>query len=267
MHRHLRFLVSIAAIPSMAMFTTSCSSTPSPEATVPKITLKPGQIHYRLRIFATDEQLDVTNSFPGTARIAGIYSSDEGEKLLARLHEDKNYHLNASESLVGKKNQKVSYSNFINYRYPSEYTPAVYERPEESGSSFPVTPPTPSKIETKKLGTFVHLTGRKDSAETLSVSIKLEKTALLGNINHGKPITTDATDFWGRKVEVVLTENKQLVPVFQRIDLSSDITLRNGHFLLIEGSSGPAGSQQLDKSADPVTPPNFVALIQVNAAF
>ncbi len=55
------------------------------------------------------------------------------------------------------------------------------------------------------------------------------------------------------------------VPVFREIKLNSKITFRNRHFLIIEGITRPLGQKQ-DKTTGPVVAPNFVILIQVEAA-
>ena len=55
------------------------------------------------------------------------------------------------------------------------------------------------------------------------------------------------------------------LPVFRDFKLKSEITLRNRQFLLIEGSTNPPG-RKLDKSTGPVVKPNFVILIQIEAA-
>ncbi|MDA7881383.1 hypothetical protein N9A94_03685 [Akkermansiaceae bacterium] len=264
MNHHLRFLVSFLALSTTILIGTSCS-TNSPPASPPEVALEKGQIRYRLHIFSTDETVDVLNSFPNSARIAGIYSSDEGAKLLQRYQKNKQFQLNTAQSLIGREGEKISYTHLTPFRFPTEYDPPVYRK---TPGSFPITPATPSKFETKQLGTRVYLTGRKVSAESLSLSINFEKRSFLENVNHGTPITSEATDFWGRKVQIVLTENKILVPVFRNFKLDSEITLLNGHCLLIEGNGSPSKTtnKRLDKSTGPVQEANFVALIQIEAA-
>ena len=55
------------------------------------------------------------------------------------------------------------------------------------------------------------------------------------------------------------------VPVFREIEINSEIPLRNRHLLIFEGSTRPPG-QKLDKRTGTVGAPNFVILIQVEAA-
>lgn len=82
MNHHLRFFAHTVAATLMAITLKSCSTGPSTED-LAQPPLLSGEIRYSFHSFTTDETLDVTNSFPNPNRIAGIYSGDEGIKLLA----------------------------------------------------------------------------------------------------------------------------------------------------------------------------------------
>jgi len=101
-----------------------------------------------------------------------------------------------------------------------------------------------------------------------SVHIDFRKSDFLGFVNHGTPITGQGTGAFGRPVEIVLTENKILSPLFTTSNFKSDITLQTGQYLLTEGGTTSKSLETL-KSADNFEKPDtavlghFVALIQV----
>ena len=159
MNHHLRFLASTVAAALIALAFSSCSTSSQLQAP-PKQPLQSGEIRYSFHLFTTDEILDVTNTFPDSARIAGIYSEDEGLKLLKRYQKNNDFLLEHHNAPVGRNGQKVRFSSLTNFRYPTEYDPPKYHKDQKNMEIFPVIPSTPTTFETKKMGTIMKFAGR-----------------------------------------------------------------------------------------------------------
>lgn len=68
-------------------------------------------------------------------------------------------------------------------------------------------------------------------------------------MNYGSPITTSVRGLFGRLVDVVVTENRIEMPVFDQKRLASKVSLQSGHYLALGGLSA-----DLPPSIDSLSP-------------
>mgnify|MGYP001825844910 CR=1 FL=1 len=67
----------------------------------------------------------------------------------------------------------------------------------------------------------------------------------LGFVSYGSPVTAPAKNAFGKPVDVVITENRIEMPVFDTRRIASTVTLKDGHFLALGGLS-PDSSRNLE---------------------
>ena len=92
--------------------------------------------------------------------------------------------------------------------------------------------PTFSAITSGRLETVAIFKGSKSRFGKVAFNCKIEREILLRLTNYGPPITTDATDFCGRPVEIVLTEK----PAYGGSSITSPFDLNEGDYLIIRSS-------------------------------
>lgn len=143
-------------------------------------------------------------------------------------------------TLIANSGQKATLSNGREFVYPSEYEPPELPNTVNAGANgfYPVTPATPTAFETRNVGMSLEAEATV-SADKNYIDIKLipELVSFDGFVNYGSPITTSVPDpLTGLPVEVVLTKNEILQPVFESVKLTSaGLTLRDGANFVIAG--------------------------------
>lgn len=183
------------------------------------------------------------------AHVAGVFSTEEGAELVRGLKKRRGFELIAAPSVTCRSNEKGTVEMIREFTYATEYDPPSFPKQIEGNEGvFPVTPATPSAFETRNLGLVATFQGGK-VGEAIDVSFDVSRTSFLGFVNYGSPITTPVKGLFGRPVDVVVTENRIEMPVFDQKRLASKVSLQSGHSLAIGGLSG-----DLPPSIDSLTP-------------
>ncbi len=203
--------------------------------------------------------------------VAGTYSREVGEKLVQSLARRRGFELMekapvTSAAKAGEKREVKVVRDFI---YPTEYEPPVLGKVID-GELQSVTPSTPTAFENKELGVVLGYEGRRAADGRIEFEFDLRRSAFLGFVNYGSPITTKRKGLFGRTVEVQLTENRIEMPVFDVRQVRSRIMVKDGDFIAVGGlmPNNPQGTPNFNawKGAKKgATGQNFVALIQVRA--
>lgn len=205
--------------------------------------------------------------------VAGTYTAQVGEELATSLSRRKGFELLQDKPLVstsklGEKRELKVTREFI---YPTEYKPAVLGKVVD-GQPQSATPATPTAFETRNLGVELGYRAKRLANGKIEVELDLERGSFLGFVNYGTPITTKGKGVFGREVEVVLTENRIEMPVFDVKKVSCQVQVNDGDFIAV---GGMLPGEQLkdarierwkDKGSPESSAKNFVALIQVKAA-
>ena len=204
--------------------------------------------------------------------VAGIYAAEAGEKLATSLSGRKGFELLQDKPLVstakpGEKRELKVTREFI---YPTEYKPAVLGKVVD-GQLQSATPATPTTFEKRDLGVELGYRAKRLANGKIEVELDLERGSFLGFVNYGTPIKTKGKGAFGREVEVVLTENRIEMPVFDVKKMNCHVQVNDGDFIAVGGMM--PGEPQKDprfapwKRGSPESVgKNFVALIQVKVA-
>jgi len=222
MNHHLRFVSPAVLAAGAILSASSCSSTK-----VEPLVAKPEhEITYEVRIF------DVPVDHDFGSQSSEVLSATKGAALIRRLHRKPAFFTTTG----GKPGETKTVSNRREFLYPSAYTPAKFARPGETGV-FPVTPAQPKDFVTTWVGTTVTFKEIRSSSEIAEIRVSLDRKVNLGFVNSGKPITAPATDRWGRKVEIVITENRIEMPRFAHETQKNLDTLKTGEFLVLRNAA------------------------------
>lgn len=193
-------------------------------------------------------------SLTGVVEVTGIINKQAVDILLADYKSDSKIDLLASHSVVtplGKSGRIEQITEFI---YPTEYSPPEIPNSkgkvgEQGGEIFPVTPATPTSFETKNLGVMFEATPKRKD-DFIELTCNLTHTHFLGFVNYGSPINAPATDFLGFPVEVVITENRTEMPVFNSKRTKTTITISPGQTVVLAGPAS-APNPNLNKRLVP----------------
>jgi len=203
--------------------------------------------------------------------VAGTYQAVTGEKLAASLSRRRGFELLQDKPLVSsaKPGEKRELKVIREFIYPTEYEPPVLGRVVD-GELQSVTPATPTSFEKRDLGVALGYRAKRLADGKIQVELDLERGSFLGFVNYGSPIKAKRKGAFGREVEVVLTENRIEMPVFDVKRVTSTVQVNDGDFIAVggmrpgESSKDPRFAPWKDGSPE-ASAKNFVALIQVKA--
>ncbi|MDB4144103.1 hypothetical protein N9821_01110 [Akkermansiaceae bacterium] len=259
MNPHLRFQISSAALAAGVLFSLcSCSTTKiQPLKADPQ-----HEITYEITIFDAPKSDTAEGTHSG---LVGIVSQEAGEMIISQLKGKPTF----SSTTGGRLGQTKKLSNRKDYTYPTEYDPPEMKKAVQ-GAIFPVTPAKPKNFKTTKLGTDISLRGSKSPSGKVNLDVEIDRKVLLRLVNYGTPITSDATDFWGHPVNIVITENRIEVPEFGESTIKSSINFEEansinfeeGNYLIIR-SSHPDAPSDHGKPTTEFRSADFIAFIRV----
>lgn len=239
-----------------------------PAASTPPVLAKKGDlILFECTFFTVPDNFELLKNTKDL-HVAGVFSPQDGDRLLRELKSRRRFEVTSAPSVTTRQGQKGEIEIIRELIYPVEFDPPkIGETKATDISSFPVTPTTPTKFETKNVGITAGFKGRRTREGAIDFDFNLEQTNFLGFINYGSPITT-----FGRVTRVVLTENRIEQPVFTTKRISSTVTLKNGHYVAVGGMRADT-QKAIDDRSIPGLPggieieedKNLFAMIKVTA--
>jgi hypothetical protein len=129
--------------------------------------------------------------------------------------------------------QTANASVLTNHRYPADYTLPQLKDPcvQNYNGAFPITPSTPSKSKSAKIGLSLEFTASVRKG-FIMLSGTLTKHSVGTMVRAGglpfRPIVTPGKSLFGRSVPIVLTENKALSPSFETLTIPILIAAQAG---------------------------------------
>lgn len=204
----------------------------------------------------------VGTKIPGVFSVAGVFTDPQFQMVLRALSQAKGSDFLSDAHVVTRPGQLAKIDQVREFIYPTEYDPP--EIPNQigidsiidlgggvgpisgGGSSFPATPATPTAFETRKLGKSIEVepTVAADN-KTISLNVLMDFTEFSGFINYGTPISDSGTLVNGRAS--VVTPNEILMPVFDAIKETTNVTIWDGQTVAIGGFHGESVTAVEDK--------------------
>jgi hypothetical protein len=203
--------------------------------------------------------------------VAGTYAEETGEKLAASLSRRRGFELLQEKPLIAtaKPGEKQELKVTREFIYPTEYKVPVLGKSID-GELQSLTPATPDSFEKKDLGVALRYRAKRLADGKIEVELDLERGSFLGFVNYGTPIKATRKGVFGREVEVILSENRIEMPVFDVKRLNCRVQVNDGDFIAVGGmmpgepSKEPRFAPWKDGSPE-ASAKNFVALIQVKS--
>lgn len=201
----------------------------------------------------------VGTKIPGIFSVAGVFTDPQFQMVLRALSQAKGSDFLSDAHVVTRPGQLAKIEQVREFIYPTEYDPP--EIPNDFGRIplgnntflitevdpiFPATPATPTAFETRRLGKSIEVepTVAADN-KTISLNVLLDFTDFSGFINYGTPITNSAFQVNGQPS--VVTPNEILMPVFDAIKETTNITIWDGQTVAIGGFHGESITAVEDK--------------------
>jgi general secretion pathway protein D len=201
---------------------------------------------------------------PGVFSVAGVFTDPQFQMVLRALDQMKGSDFLSDAHVVTRPGQLAKIEQVREFIYPTEYDPP--EIPNQVGGNlnlgggggggggilgpaspiFPATPATPTAFETRRLGKSIEVepTVAADN-KTISLNVLMDFTEFSGFINYGTPITNSAFLINGQPS--VVTPNEILMPVFDAIKETTNVTLWDGQTVAIGGFHGETVTAVEDK--------------------
>ncbi|MEM9018811.1 MAG: type II and III secretion system protein, partial [Verrucomicrobiota bacterium] len=196
---------------------------------------------------------------PGVFSIAGVFTDPQFQLLLRALNQTKGVDLLNDIHVVAKPGQIAKIEQVREFIYPTEYDPP--ELPNEIGGFvdiggtrflgefsgiFPATPATPTAFETRNLGAVIEVepTVGADNL-TIGLNIVADFSEFSGFINYGIPILN--ANFLVDGEPSVITQNRILMPVFDAVKETTNVTVWDRQTVAIGGFHGETVTASEDK--------------------
>lgn len=200
---------------------------------------------------------------PGVFAVAGVFTDPQFQVVLRALNQMKGADLLCDSHVLVRPGQLAKIEQVREFIYPTEYDPP--EIPNQIGNpqtigilpgggivlpatdpTFPATPATPTAFETRKVGKAIEVEPTVSSDNrTVSLSVLMDFTDFSGFINYGTPILNSAFQING--AASVVTPNEILMPVFDAIKETTNVTVWDGQTIAIGGFHGESITDSEDK--------------------
>lgn len=252
------------------MLLNSCSTAgkeaPEQGRETPPVKIEGTALRFQSYFFTAPQGYQILEDAQG-AHVAGVFSEVEGAKLVKRLSSRRGFALTSAPTATCRNGETARVEILREFKYATEYDPpSLPEKWDEQGGVGPVTPAHPTSFETRNLGLEASFQGRK-AGPNIEFSFQVSRTSFLGFVNYGSPITTPGKGLFGQSVNVVVTENRIEMPVFDLRRVSSAVIMRSGQYLALEGLSPdlqPALEGLTARQREAMTAPeNLLMLIRV----
>lgn len=195
---------------------------------------------------------------PGVFSLAGVFTDPQFQMVLRLLSQQKGADLLTTNHVLVKPGQIAKIEQVREFIYPTEYDPP--EIPNELGIvqingvrvsvpvvEFPAVPATPTAFEMRRLGSVIEVEPTVSSNDReINVNILADFSDFVGFINYGTPIRNSVLRQNDGSPSVV-TENRILMPVFDAIKETTNVTVWDGQTIAIGGYHGESITSSADK--------------------
>lgn len=189
---------------------------------------------------------------PGVLTFNGLLDKGQIQVMIRALDQKKGVDILSTPATVTRSGQQSSIQVIREFIYPTEYEPPELPNNVGSttnfggfpglgggGSSFPVTPATPTAFEMREVGMMLEVEPVVD-AERKFIELTLNPvlTEFEGFVNYGSPInSTQQTGFGGLggQQAIQVTPNAILMPVFSVNRVNTALTVADGATIVIGG--------------------------------
>jgi len=207
-------------------------------------------------IISRDNPIAGSGKPPGVFSLAGVFTDPQFQMMVRLLSQQSGSDVLQSSSVMVQPGQIARISQVREFIYPTEYDPP--EIPNDLGfislggvrvsvpvTEFPAVPATPTAFEMRELGGVIEVEPTVSSDnKTINLNVLADFTEFGGFINYGTPIRNVILQLNDGSPSTV-TENRILMPVFDAIKETTNVTIWDGNTIAIGGyiSESVTGSE------------------------
>lgn len=184
---------------------------------------------------------------PGVFSIAGVFTDPQFQLVLRALSQLKGADVLDDTKVLTKPGQRAEIERAREFIYPTEYDPPEIPTTNNVVGLIAATPATPTAFEMRRLGSVVEVEPTV-SADNLTVNVNIlaDFSEFVGFINYGTPIVdVSGLAFFGNSV--VVAQNRILMPVFDAVKETTNVTVWDGQTIAIGGYHGESVLASQDK--------------------
>ena len=198
-----------------------------------------------------------SSKYPGVFSVAGVFTDPQFQVVLRALAQSKGSDMMCDSHVFVKPGQIAAIEQVREFIYPTEYDPP--EIPNDLGSVvignirfifdspvFPAVPAQPTAFDTRKLGKVIEVEPAVSSDNlTVNLNVTADFSDFVGFINYGTPILNNRLQVNGQPS--VVTANEILMPVFDTVRETTNVTVWDGQTIAIGGFHGESIQSTNDK--------------------
>ncbi|HUF63160.1 MAG TPA: Amuc_1098 family type IV pilus outer membrane protein [Verrucomicrobiales bacterium] len=176
---------------------------------------------------------------PGVLAVAGTLTDPQFQVVIRALSQSTAGDVLAAPSVVTRSGQRARIELIRELMYPTEYDPP--ELPQTVGvdtaaGSFPVTPATPTAFTVRPVGLTLEVDPIiSEDNHYVDLNLMAEFVRFEGFVNYGSPITTAAVNALNIPVDIVITDNLIVMPVFKTNRTTTPVTVQDGATIVVSG--------------------------------
>ncbi|MBS0659415.1 MAG: type II and III secretion system protein [Verrucomicrobia bacterium] len=192
---------------------------------------------------------------PGIFSVAGVFTDPQFQVVIRALNQKKGVDLLSAPRVTTKSGQKATIEIVREFLYPTQFQPPQIPQNFRAdggttiipagtgtvgvssvGSSFPVTPTTPTNFEKRNTGVTLEVEPVVGpDGFTIDLNLQPQVVEFDGFINYGSPIQTTSTNLLGQPVPIVLTPNVINQPIFSTRKVTTSVSIYDGSTVVLGG--------------------------------
>ncbi len=185
---------------------------------------------------------------PGIFSLAGVFTDPQFQLVVRALNQQKGVDLLSAPRVTTKSGQKATIEIIREFIYPTQFQPPQIPQTVgatggnsltgggTSGSSFPVTPTTPTNFEKRNTGVTLEVEPVIGPDNyTIDLNLQPQVVDFDGFINYGSPILSTSTNALGIPSTSVVTANVINQPVFDTRKVSTSVSVFDGATVVLGG--------------------------------
>ncbi len=176
---------------------------------------------------------------PGVLAVAGTLTDPQFQVVIRALSQRTAGDILAAPSVVTRSGQRARIELIRELIYPTEYEPPELPQTvgaEATSGSFPVTPATPTAFEVRPIGLTMEVDPViSENNQYVELNLMAEFVRFEGFVNYGSPITTAAVNALNIPVNITITENRIVMPVFKTNRTTTPVTVQDGATIVVSG--------------------------------
>ncbi|MEO6872133.1 MAG: Amuc_1098 family type IV pilus outer membrane protein [Chthoniobacterales bacterium] len=186
---------------------------------------------------------------PGIFGLSGVMTNPQFQVVVRALNQKKGVDLLSAPRVTTKSGQRAVIEIVREFRYPTQFNPPqipqTFNPPSQQsilpgqasqGTSFPVTPTTPTAFETRNTGVTLEVEPVVGpDGVTIDLNLVPQVVEFEGFINYGSPIQTFSTNALGMSQTQILTPNVINQPIFNSRKVTTSVSVWDGQTVVLGG--------------------------------